>query len=325
MRRLSFLLTLTASLAIVATPADARITNPTDGATVRGVVTIDEDRGAVRDSFCAAFGATASSTITVTRLRDNTVVHQQTRTSPGAWSTVWDARGEIEDGAFRIVSTAQDRTLSSFCFNGARTLSTIVVQLANYTTFVDDDGAGTISINPYVQRFRIRTSGGYDSGTRHDPAMRFVAIPAVRAAPACDPTTDPTGCAPEPPGLAAWCTDPTAPAFVPRLLEEGPQGCLPGSVPAPPAPPAPPGPPNPPPIDPNDPPEPPAPPGTPDPSALCSTPATTGCPDRAIVLAYTADDLVLAGAFHELDGVFAAAALDRAGGTPIALRRLPSA
>lgn len=316
MRR-SIIVTLTAIAftALGARTATAEITSPTEGAVVSGVVRIDEARGAVRDSFCTAVGASASSMITVTRLHDNVVVHQATNPGPGAWHTDWDSRDEPADGDFRIRSIAQDRTISSFCFNSSKTLSSIVVHLKNHRTYTDDGGLGTIAINPYLQRIRIRTTDGYDSGSRHDPTMRFVGLPAPATPTICDPSTDPIACVPSTPAIAAWCTDPTAPTFLPRLLLEGPQGCLPGTVPSPPGPPNPPPPP---PIDPQDPPELPE----PDPSLACATPA--GCSGQFIVITYAADDLIITGIFDATTPTFVAVALRPDGPSLYPMRHLPS-
>ncbi|HVL88725.1 MAG TPA: hypothetical protein VM841_00675 [Actinomycetota bacterium] len=277
-------------------PAQAAITTPADGQTVRGEVLIHENRGGVEDSVCAFAGARANSTITVTRLSDNATVLNISKGSAGPWSTTWDSRPELANGLYRIQSVARDRgPWYLLCPTTVRVLSTITVRLENFMAFTDDLGGGTVSVNPYLKVFRF-VSDSYDSGNRHAPDMQIVPLP-VAPQPPCDPSGDPAACAPAAPALPSLhpaCADPTSPTFVPFLLQFGPQGCLsPNPVPPVTVPPALPEPP-----DPNNPPSPPE-------NAQCRV---GGCGDVAIVIAFAGDDFALAGVFHAETRAFVAGA-----------------
>ncbi|MCA1831740.1 MAG: hypothetical protein LC750_03205 [Actinobacteria bacterium] len=306
-RRRKFVLRVSAGIvvlvAIVAAtiavmPAHAAITTPSNGATVSGVVFINENRGGQSDATCAPLqqylGAPkASSTITVTRDRDSVVVFSQTHTGDGGWSTTWDSRNEPLDGFFHVKSTATDRraTLAGgFCYGSVNsTLSDIQVSLKNWIDFVGDNGAGTIKINPFLKNFEVLI-GAFDSGIKSDANMSFQGVPNAPSAPSgpCDPAVDPATCTPNPPNppaVSGVCTDPTGANFLPYVLENGPQGCLtPNPVPVV-----------------NVPPDVPAAPSPP--SSQCDI---TGCGDTVISISYQDADLTLNGVFDTATRNFAA-------------------
>lgn len=288
------LVTLIGALALFAgTPAHAKITSPANGATVRGNVTIVEDTGGTEDAICALFGLRADGTITVTRIADNASVFSASKGSAGAWSTVWASRAQ-PNGQYRIRSTAKDRKTSSFCGSSTKVLSDIVVTLENFLTFVDDGGAGTVLVNPYTKQFQVITPT-YNSGVRNDPAMSIVDVP--------------TPVQPTAPTVRPICSDPTAPAFVPFILQEGPQGCIAGGPAVPDVP--------------SVPEVPSEPPTVPTPSQ-CTLPGTAGCGGTMIAIAFDSPDMSFHGWFDAESRAFGAALVTKPEGTTTAFRHTPS-
>jgi hypothetical protein len=88
-------------------PSGAQITSPGAGSTVRGDVTISEDTGAEKPFYCTNTGI--YDTITVRRNGDGTVVHTDTKQSPGAHTTVWVSHGQpIGDYTLKSVAVNKD-------------------------------------------------------------------------------------------------------------------------------------------------------------------------------------------------------------------------
>jgi hypothetical protein len=125
------------------------------------------------------------------------------------------------------------------------------------------------------------------------------------------PCSDPAACTPT---VRPICNDPTAPAFLPFILREGPQGCVQGGPPLPavpgvPAVPAVPDPNNPPPVN------------APSP---CSLPGTAGCGGTVISIAYDDADLSFGGWFDAETRTFAASLVTKADNHATAFRHTPS-
>ena len=274
---------------LIVQPANAKITSPTAGSTLRGSITIVEDTGGSEDALCGLFGAHADSTISVRRQVDNVIVFTASKGSAGAWSTVWDSVEE-PNGSYTITSVAKNRRTSSFCGSSGQTLSTVAITLENFLGFVDDGGAGTIFINPYTKRFQV-VMATFDSGVRSDPGMTVNDLPAPGPAPGVEP------------GLAPWCTEPTGAGFPERMVKEGPQGCVSG-LPSPPTPPSE------------------VPPAV-DPPGPCSLPGTSGCAGAALAIAYDSAELSLGGVFDTETRTFGAGVVTKMDNNATPMRHAP--
>ncbi|MER3453038.1 MAG: hypothetical protein C4344_05160 [Acidimicrobiia bacterium] len=100
------------------------------GSTVRGDVTITEDRGAQKPFYCPDSGV--SSTITVVRRSDGAVVHQGTKDGAGGFSTTWVTHGQ-PIGDYNLKSVAVDKDW--LCRSQApKVLSDIDVRLENLSS-----------------------------------------------------------------------------------------------------------------------------------------------------------------------------------------------
>lgn len=111
--------TLTGGLALAvlpALPAHAALTSPANGATVSGLVAINES-GATNGCLAVVHNPAVSSRLEVTRASDGAVVHTASRGGTGALSSTWNSLGQPR-GTYIVRSWTRNAVSSGFLGSG---------------------------------------------------------------------------------------------------------------------------------------------------------------------------------------------------------------